>query len=112
VRADATPVVEWCDVTVLLRGSTVDGLNGVRCCLSGGVVGAVSPVIDYEVWRYAAVGKTTMALQVLGCQLVRCSLVAAVFEGVSIFIYILLLRSSTMTSSDSVRCESGRYSGG
>ena len=74
-------------------------------------MGAVSPVTGYEVWRCAAVGKTTVALQVLGCQLVRCSLVAAVFQGVSIFIFILLLRSSTMTSGDGVRCESRRLSG-
>jgi hypothetical protein len=53
----------------------------------------------------------TMVLQVLGCQLVRCSLVAAIFQGVSLFIFILLLRSSTMTFGDGVRCERRRLSG-
>ncbi|KAE8008919.1 hypothetical protein FH972_005383 [Carpinus fangiana] len=143
-RTGAAPVVEWCDVTELLRGSTADGLNGVRCCLSGGAVGAVSPVTACEVSRCAAEGNDRGAASfrlstcewcevtgllrgstddglngvrcclsggavgavspVTGCEVSRCAAVGN-DRGAASF------GSSTMTSGDGVRCKSRRLSG-
>jgi hypothetical protein len=46
--------VVWCYSAA--PGSTIDGLNGVGCCLFGGAVGAVSLVTGYKVSQCAAVG--------------------------------------------------------